>query len=389
MNLNARRHWKFRTGRAEAAFNVVRRLSRLPPQEKRKVVIGKLLSILTYGSELHTIQSGEGTRLATRMPRWVVMGYQGSSRRKLEQLTGIGQLEELTHRKGVRGVASVYARHEPQLLPRAKRILEEDLWTEPKMIWMEGVETGRGTMTAQVSEDMIERQQRGEAIGYTDGSRMEGVAAGESAEGSFFLGTLATVMDAEMVGIAGAWEEGYDTVATDSRVAITRCVNITAGTHHGLMRKSSKPRGKLNLIWVKGHAGEEGNEAADRKAKDGVRRGIWESDRSLVTPAGIRQAYPLYAKEQHMKWDRDELRGLTYLHTDRGPFKAWLFKIKRAENPFCLCGETQNATHIMTSGCVGGKRRTWEDIWTDREFCGEVTEFLRKNVGDGEEGAGE
>jgi len=55
VNLNARKHWKFRTGRAEAAFNIVRRLSRLPPGEKRKVVIGKLLPILTYGAELHTI----------------------------------------------------------------------------------------------------------------------------------------------------------------------------------------------------------------------------------------------------------------------------------------------------------------------------------------------
>ena len=39
---------------------------------------------------------------------------------------------------------------------------------------------------------------------------------------------------------------------------------------------------------------------------------------SLATPAGIRQAYPLFRREAQMKWDREELRGLTYLHTDRG-----------------------------------------------------------------------
>jgi len=46
--LNRKKHWKFRTGRAEAAFNLIRRLTRLPPEEKRKVVIGQLLPILAY-----------------------------------------------------------------------------------------------------------------------------------------------------------------------------------------------------------------------------------------------------------------------------------------------------------------------------------------------------
>jgi len=56
-----------------------------------------------------------------------------------------------------------------------------------------------------------------------------GGAAGASAEGGMFLGSYATVMDAEMVGIAGAWEEGYTTEATDSQAAIKRCINITTG----------------------------------------------------------------------------------------------------------------------------------------------------------------
>jgi len=56
-----------------------------------------------------------------------------------------------------------------------------------------------------------------------------------------------------------------------------------------------------------------------------------------------------------MKWDRDELRGLTYLHTDKGPMRHWLFKIGKAKDPRCKCGETQNAAHLLTSGCVGVK----------------------------------
>ena len=113
--------------------------------------------------------------------------------------------------------------------------------------------------------------------------------------------------------------------------------------------------------------------------------GIWNSDQRLATPAGIRQAYPLYSKEPHLKWDRDELRGLTYLHTDKGPLKAWMFKIGRAEDPWCICGEVQSAAHVMASGCGGGAKRRWEDIWTDRVY---VTRFLRKNGGSEDAGGG-
>jgi len=87
-----------------------------------------------------------------------------------------------------------------------------------------------------------------------------------------------------------------------------------------------------------------------------------------------------------MKWDRDELRGLTNLHTDRGPMKNWLYKIGRAEAPWCSCGATQNAAHLLASGCVGRKNRSWEQIWTDRDFCAEVTRFLRGGGGSGSVG---
>jgi len=81
------------------------------------------------------------------------------------------------------------------------------------------------------------------------------------------------------------------------------------------------------------------------------------------------------------KWNRVELRGLTYLHTDRGPMRKWLHTIGKAEDPFCECGETQNAAHLLASGCIGGKRRRWEDIWSDRDFCAEVATFLGRGGG--------
>jgi len=31
---------------------------------------------------------------------------------------------------------------------------------------------------------------------------------------------------------------------------------------------------------------------------------------------------------------------------------------------------------LLESGCVGGKKRKWAEIWMDREFCGEIVTFL-------------
>jgi len=89
------------------------------------------------------------------------------------------------------------------------------------------------------------------------------------------------------------------------------------------------------------------------------------------------------------------VRGLTYLYTDKGPMAEWLFKIGQADSPLCTCGKIQNAAHLIPSGCVAGKKRNWEDIWTDREFWGETMRFLKKGGnelspvgGAGEDGEG-
>ena len=321
VNMNAKKHWKFRIGRAEAAFNAIRRLSRLPPEEKRMVVVGQLIPILTYGSELHQEPPEEAKRLVRRFARWVAMGYKGSSENKIEDITGIGKLEALTRIKRVRWAASVYARNEPELRPRAERILREELGGEEDvtLIWIGDKEGGPEVQRGEGCQP--------KGTGYTDGSRINGQAAAATAEDSIFLGSLATVMDAELLGIAGAWEEGYTKVKSDSQAAIKRCQNLASGVQEirswidERVVRARNRRGGPNVEWVKGHSGVEGNEQADKRAKEGVDRGVWRSDPSLATPAGIRQAYQLYQRKKHMKWDRDEVRGLTYLHTDRGPMR--------------------------------------------------------------------
>lgn len=143
-----------------------------------------------------------------------------------------------------------------------------------------------------------------------------------------YLGELATVMGAEVLAIAGAGEEGYRVVASDSQAAIKRCRNLASGVQKGrswidqrVIRAATGGAG-WEPMWVKGPNGTAGNEMADRRAKDTVMRGQWMSEPGPATPAGMRQAYPLYQRASHLKWDQDELTRLTYLHTHRGPMRA-------------------------------------------------------------------
>ena len=67
-----------------------------------------------------------------------------------------------------------------------------------------------------------------EALGveYSDGSRIDGAAAGATTTEAEYLGRYATVMDAEMLGIALSLEAHNFTVALDSQGAMTGVVQL-------------------------------------------------------------------------------------------------------------------------------------------------------------------
>ena len=102
--MDKKRHQKFREEKANAAFQLVRRLSRLPAKEKKKIVVSQLMAILTYGAELHSKPSKKGELQAAEWNRIITGGWRGSSRERLADITGIVELREGMKRNRVRRV---------------------------------------------------------------------------------------------------------------------------------------------------------------------------------------------------------------------------------------------------------------------------------------------
>ena len=150
-----------------------------------------------------------------------------------------------------------------------------------------------------------------------------------------YLGEYATVMDAEMLAIAMEWRIGR-TVATDSQAAIAGIMELQHCGHKSWIEEEvikERGRGRKELRWVPGHKGILGNEMADYREKQGVYIGKAMGDRNIATPAGIKKHFRITEKRSQVKeWDRDAMRGYTYIYTDKGPCMQWLYKIGRNDS---------------------------------------------------------
>ena len=96
-----RRHQKYRCQKTKAAWEVIKRLSKLPTKGKRTILTQQLLPMLTYGCELYPEPSEQQSRLTYEMYRWTVGAYPGSRKDKVQALVGLDGIEVIMRNKRI------------------------------------------------------------------------------------------------------------------------------------------------------------------------------------------------------------------------------------------------------------------------------------------------
>ena len=242
-------------------------------------------------------------------------------------------------------------------------------------------------------KEAIEGATRNRTAIYTDGSKGEGTLG--MVAGAWFeqegrgqgtaVGTRATVWDGEIEGIKEAIRHctpGPILILSVSQAAIKAVVKAgkrgrarTAALKEaieGIAEKQQREGGiekPVTLAWIKAHIGINGNEMADKMAKEAT---VHQGE-NKVTEGGIKAVWQEmrrnerrvegFGKGRVIGWNRTSVTAYSHMRTGKGRLRGWREKIGKEDFGFCQCGAgmMETGTHAAF-GCIQGER--WGRRWS-------------------------
>ena len=148
---------------------------------------------------------------------------------------------------------------------------------------------------------------------------------------------------------------------------------------------------EIGMAWVRSHIGIAGNEKADRRAALERLRGEARRPPPITTFEGLREHRKAIRKAARFEpgfgrnrtdWGKHALAAYTWARTNKGPFKAWLTHLGKADDASCRCGHpTQDGDHVTFHCPLLAEARgrllpevpTWESL-DDPHWVTEATE---------------
>lgn len=232
---------------------------------------------------------------------------------------------------------------------------------------------------------------------YTDGSKIEGKVGAaisiwendaETKALKFALPSFCTVYQAELLALNRAVHEVYKCkytnfgIYSDSTAALQTIKNIDSPHPLAVETRDilSKCRGqnkKVSIFWIKAHIGLEGNERADKLAKDAAQKLKVKPYYEKCPISFVKRMYRLRTLDEWNRTYQNSNTGnttkvffpnvitaysiikkintdqkLTQLFTGHGGFSSYLYRFKCKDNPACICDlETEESVIHLLVDC--------------------------------------